>query len=157
MRALVIPILVLTLPALAEPLKPGAWELQMQYSPDGKRWPPPEAPKMECVLPEQKERVNSHVRRSLQVFGCRLQKLQLAQGKGEGLTDCWPTRQVTDFKFQVEHSADQLSISLQSQPGSATPMQGRLQARRTRECTAQEARITSTRLALEAEDGSGAY
>lgn len=156
MRALVLTLLV-ALPVSADPLKPGAWEMQMQYSPDGKRWPALEAPKVECVLPEQKERVNSHVRRSLQVFGCRLQKLQLTGVKGEGLADCWPTRQVTDFKFQVQQSADQLHISLQSQPGATTALHGRLQARRTRECTAQEARVTGTRLALEAEDGSGAY
>jgi hypothetical protein len=157
MRPLLLPLLLLSLPLHAEPLQGGAWALTLQYSVDGKQWPAAEAPRMECVLPEQASKVNSHVRRSLQVFGCRLQKLQMNGAQGEGLADCWPNRQVVDLRFKAQQQGGgKLLVELQSAPGAA-PLHGRLVAQRVRECTAQEQRITRTRLDLEAEDGSGAY
>lgn len=159
-RLVLLSLAGLLLSAGAEPMKPGLWELRMAYSADGgKTWPPPEAPRLECLLPEQAQRHNSHVRRSLQHFGCRLSKLQAVEGKGEGLAACWPQGQPREFTLRTQLSAERLQIDLQSTgvPGSS-PLHARLSGQRARDCTAQEARITSTRLALESEDAaSGAY
>jgi hypothetical protein len=109
---LLLPLLLLSLPLHAEPLQGGAWALTLQYSVDGKQWPAAEAPRMECVLPEQASKVNSHVRRSLQVFGCRLQKLQMNGAQGEGLADCWPKREVVDLRFKAQQPGDRHAHAL---------------------------------------------
>lgn len=150
----------LVLSAGAEPMKPGVWELRLAYSTDGgKTWPAPEAPRLECLLPEQAQRHNSHVRRALQQFGCKLSRLQATEGRGEGQAVCWPQGQGRDFGLRTELGAQRLQIELQAPASPAgAALHARLSGQRTRDCTAQEARITSTRLALEAEDASaGAY
>ncbi|WP_374661515.1 DUF3617 domain-containing protein [Inhella sp.] len=156
-RLVLLSLAGLLLNAGAEPMKPGLWELRMAYSADGgKTWPAPEAPRLECLLPEQVQRHNSHVRRSLQHFGCRLSKLQAVEGKGEGLAACWPQGQPREFALRTQLSAERLQIDLQTQAGSGgAPLHARLNGQRARDCTAQEARITSTRLTLEADDASG--
>lgn len=159
-RLVLLSLAGLLLNAGAEPMKPGLWELRMAYSADGgKTWPSPEAPRLECLLPEQVQRHNSHVRRSLQHFGCRLSKLQAVEGKGEGQAVCWPQGQGRDFNLRTQFGADRLLIDLRTPDGAGgAALHARLSGQRARECTAQEARITSTRLALEADDAiGGAY
>lgn len=155
MRAALLCLALISGAHAAEPLKPGWWTARLAFSTDGKRWEPMGAERGECLLPEQVSRVQSAVRRHLQLYGCRIDGLQLQGQQGQGAAACWPQGKAADFKMSGQLGSQRYQLELES----SQPRQlGRLEAARTRECSAQEEKIAKTRLALEAEDGSsGAY
>lgn len=156
MRALLLCLALVSGAQAAESLKPGWWTVKLAFSPDSKRWEAMGAERGECLLPEQVSRAQSAVRRHLQLYGCRIEGLQLQGKQGQGGAACWPQGKAADFKLAGVLGSDRYQLDLES---STAPRQlGRLEAQRSRDCTAQEEKIAKTRLALEAEDGSsGAY
>ena len=143
--------LLCLLPPLAqasETLKPGWWEARLSFSADGKQWAPMGAPRGECLLPEQASKVKSAIRRHLMLYGCRLDRLEVAGGQGSGAVGCWPQGKGADFGFSGRVGVDRYELQLDTKTLSAeAPRQlGRQLAARTRDCDEKETKIAKTRV-----------